>query len=187
MLIKILILSICLNFALCWPNGAPIEACETLTPVHGLNQPNPADMPIEVLLESNVVQAGQLMSVSLRVRNDTMFGPSLTFRGFIIQARVQGSNAPGRATGTFELTAGARHVPCPTLGANAVVTHTINNDKTYLQLLWRAPVNIFEPFITVNFYYSIVWMVPVFWTNAISATVTVQNPAFMEHHYANNL
>lgn len=177
MIFNFLIFSICLKVVLSFPNGAPIAACETLTPQHGLNNPNPVEMPVDLLLESDVIRAGELVSISLRVRNDTVFGP-LLFRGFIIQARtLTAGSIPSRAVGTFELTDGVQHVPCPTLGPNSVVTHTINSDKGYLQLLWRAPANIFEDYITVNFYYSIVWMFPVFWTNAVSSPLVIQNPA----------
>lgn len=184
MIFKFLIISLCLNVALCYPSGAPIEACEDLTPRHGQNQPNPIEIPVDVLLETDVIQAGDLISVSLRVRNDTVFGP-LAFRGFIIQARTQtsGGNVTGRVVGNFELTNGVRYVPCPTLSPNSVVTHTAYNDKTYVQLLWRAPPNIFENFITVNFYYTVVWMFPVFWTNAVSSPLRIENPAFVNDPY----
>lgn len=178
MILKFLILSICLKIASCFPDGAPAQACEDLTPRHGQNQPNPEVMPVDVLLESNVIRAGDLISVSLRARNDTMFGP-LLFRGFLVQARLMTANVnvPGRVVGSFELTDGARYVPCPTLSPNSVVTHTTNSDKAFIQLLWRAPTNIFEDFVTVNFYYSIVWMFPVFWTNAVSSPLIIENPA----------
>lgn len=180
MFLKLTILSICLQIALCFPDGAPTQACEDMTPLHGLNQPRPEEMPVDIILERNVIRAGELISVSLRARNDTMFGP-LLFRGFMVQAKIAGAGTvPGRNTGTFELTDGARHVVCPTLAVNSVVTHTSNNEKGYIQLLWRAPANIFEPTITVNFYYSIVWMVPMFWVNAVSSPLTIENPIVME-------
>lgn len=187
MIFKFLIFSICLKIALCYPNGAPIQACESLIPAHGQNQPNPEAMPVDIILESNVIRAGDLVSISLRTRNDTIFGP-LLFRGFLVQARLAapGVNVTGRVIGSFELTDGVQYVPCPTLSPNSVVTHTSNSDKAYLQLLWRAPTNIFENFVTVNFYYTIVWMFPVFWTNAISSPLVIENPSYMQN-LADNL
>lgn len=182
MIFKFFILSICLKIASSLPNGAPIAACEDLIPRHGQNLPRPEEMPVEIILESSVIRAGDLISVSLRARNDTMFGP-IQFRGFLVQARIQGasSNVTGRVIGTFELSDGVQHVPCPTLTPNSVVTQTTNNEKTYIQLLWRAPANIFEDFITVNFYYTMVWMFPMFWANAVSDPLIIENPA----HYQN--
>lgn len=176
MFFKLLMFSFCLKIVLSFPDGAPIQACEDLTPIHGLNQPRTEEIPVEILLGSDAIHVGELVSVSLRARNDTMFGP-LLFRGFIIQARIMDPNlnVTGRVIGSFELTEGVRHVPCPTLNPNSVATHTINSEKAYLTLLWRAPTNIFED-ITVNFYYSIVWMVPMFWTNAVSSPLIIENP-----------
>ncbi len=186
MIFKFLIFSICLKFAWCLPSGAPVEACEDLTPRHGVNQPNTLPIPVELLLESSVIRAGDLLSVSLRARNDTVFGP-LEFKGFIIQARIANPNVnvTGRVIGNFELTDGVRYVPCPTLSPNSVVTQTTNSDKSYIQLLWRAPTNIFEPYITVNFYYTIVWMFPMFWTNAVSSPLIIENPAAVHSPYDN--
>lgn len=176
MLLKILIVSICLKVVLSFPDGAPTQACESLIPVHGLNQPRPEEMPVELLLETDVIHPGGLISLALRVRNDTMFG-SFLFRGFIIQARVMdpNMNVTGRVVGSFELTEGVRHVPCPQFTPNSVATQTSNTDKGYLRLLWRAPPNISGDFVTVNFYYSIVWMVPMFWTNAVSSPLIIEN------------
>jgi len=177
MFFKFVILSICVKFVVSFPDGAPEQACETLTPIHGLNQPRPEENPVDLLLESNVIQAGELTSIALRARNDTMFGP-LLFRGFIVQARIldQNLNVTGRVVGTFELSDGVRHVPCPQFGPNSVVTHTINSEKAYIRLLWRAPTNVIGDSITVNFYYSIVWMVPMFWTYEVSSPLIIENP-----------
>lgn len=181
MLLKIVILSLCLKAVLSFPDGAPTAACETLTPVHGINQPRPEEMPVDVLLESNVIREGEYLSVALRVRNDTMFGAFL-FRGFIIQARINDPdmNVAGRVVGSFELTEGVKHVACPQFTPNSVVTHTSNNDKGYIRLLWRAPTNIFGDSITVNFYYSVVWMVPMFWTNAVSSPLIIESHQFSQ-------
>lgn len=175
MLLKLVIFSLCLKVVLTFPDGAPEAACETLTPVHGLNQPNPMDNPIEIIPEFSHIHAGDLMSVDLRVRNDTIFGP-LQFRGFIIQARIDDPNmgVAGRVVGSWELSEGARHVPCTAFPPNSVATHTSNSDKTFVRLLWRAPTNVFQD-VVVRFYYSIVWMVPVFWTNTVSIPITVVN------------
>lgn len=186
MILKFLIFSICLKIASSLPNGSPSEACEDLIPRHGINQPRPVEeMPVDVLLESTVIRPGELTSISLRARNDTMFGP-LQFRGFLIQARVQGANAiPGRVIGTFELTDGVQHLFCPTLTPNSVVTHSSGNEKAYLQLLWRAPANIFEDHVTVNFYYTIVWLFPMFWANAVSSPLIIENPVHFQNPYEN--
>lgn len=180
MLFKFVIFSLCLQAVLCWHNGAPPETCETLTPGHG--GPFGDTIPVDILIERNVITAGDLISVSFRSRNDTMFG-NFMFRGFMMQARILDTNlnVPGRVTGTFEsLPADARHVQCTTLSANSVVTHSINTDRTYLQLLWRAPVNIIGNSITVQFYYTVVMNIGIFW-QSVSGPITILNPVGFEN------
>lgn len=167
--------------ALCWYNGAPVETCETLTPPHGA--PFGDTIPVDILIERDVISAGELISVSIRSRNDTIFG-NFQFRGFMMQARISDANlnVPGRVTGIFEqVPSNARHVPCPTLSPNSVVTHSINDDKTFLQLLWRAPTNIVGNSISVQFYYTVVMNVGIFW-HSVTAPITIVNPVRLENH-----
>lgn len=181
MFFKFIIISVCLQTVLCWYNGAPPETCETLTPPHG--GPFGDVIPADILIERDVITAGELISVSIRARNDTIFG-NFMFRGFMIQARILDTNlnVPGRVTGIFEnLPTDARHVICPTLSPNSVVTHSINTDRTYLQLLWRAPVNIVGNSITVQFYYTVVMNVGIFW-HSLTGPVTINNPIAFESH-----
>lgn len=180
MFFKILIFSLCLNAVLCWYNGAPPETCETLIPGHG--GPFGDTIPADILIERQLISAGELISVSIRSRNDTIFGPFM-FRGFMMQARIfdTNMNVPGRVTGSFEqLPSDTRYVPCPTLAPNSVVTHSINHDRSYLQLLWRAPTNIVGNSITVQFYYTIVMNVGIFW-HSVTDSIVIQNPARVQN------
>lgn len=173
MLFKVLIFSICLNVAFGWYNGAPSETCETLIPAHGSSFGDV--IPVNIELETTTITAGHLMSLAIIARNDTIFG-DFQFRGFMLQARRvdAGATVPGRVVGNFEAGPGVRHVECPTLYPNAVVTHTFNDDKTFLQILWRAPANIIVPQISVEFYYTIVMNVGIFW-HAVTGPITVLN------------
>lgn len=173
MLFKLLIFSFCLKIVLSYSNGAGSEACEDLQPQHGPFGPTEGESPVEVLFESDVVTAGQLIELHLNSRD-----PGFLYRGFMIQARVVDpeSNVPGRVVGTFELTAGVQYVQCPTLPPNSVVTQTTNTDRNSIQLLWRAPPNIVGDYITVNFYKTIVENFVNFWVYDISSPITVINP-----------
>lgn len=169
--LKIVILSICLNYALAFPDGAPTAACQTMVPAHG--NALPFDLPLQVTLSSTSVNAGSLLTLTLRGNpNDPVFGNFL-FRGFMVQARVQ--DGTGRVVGFFETGPGVRHVVCPTLYPESSVTHTEHGDKSVVQINWRAPTNIGANSIVVRFQYTIVMNVGLFWANQVSNTVTILN------------
>lgn len=169
--LKLVILSICINYAFAFPDGAPTAACQTLVPLHG--NPLPFALPLQVQLSSTSVTSGSLLTLTLQASpNDPVFGNFL-FRGFIVQARIE--DGTGRVVGFFETGPGVRHVVCPQFYPESTVTHTAHNDKSAVQINWRAPTNIGANSIVVRFYYTIVMNVGLFWDNEISSPVTILN------------
>jgi hypothetical protein len=170
MIFKLFIFSLCLKAALSFYNGAPSAACVTLIPTHGDVFPVP--IPVAMDLQTTNVRAGYPMSISIRSLPDTIFG-DFFYRGFIIQART----TAGETVGTWDITTGARHVVCPQFQAGSTITHTGNADRQLQTFIWRAPAyNEFAgDFIMVNFHFSIVMNVGMFWPG-LSAAVRVENP-----------
>jgi hypothetical protein len=163
----LLILTISFSGVLSSSSGASTLACTDLTPRHGTNTPQTSAMPIDMTVQPGVINAGDVVTITLQGR---------AFKGFIVQARILGS---GEVTGSFEFTSEMRTMDCRTLPSNSVATHINNEDKTSVVLRWRAPTNFNSAFIQVNFFYSIVESFPVFWNNGISrTTVFINNPAF---------
>lgn len=171
MLFKTLIFALCLKSALCFYNGAPTAACISLIPNHG--SIFPIDIPVNIVLSSTTVRAGYPLPFQIVSRNDSIIGDFM-FRGFMIQARLSDPNmeVERRVVGTFDLASGTRHVDCPTLPSQSTITHSINNDRTFTSLVWRAPHGIFG--VTVNLHLTIVMNVGMYWT-AVSPLITITN------------
>ncbi|KAG4069592.1 hypothetical protein HA402_005130 [Bradysia odoriphaga] len=171
MLFKALIFALCLKFALCFYNGAPTQACLTLEPNHG--SIFPIDIPVNLELSSTTVRAGYPLPFQIISRNDSIIGDFL-FRGFIIQARLTDPNmeVERRVVGTFDLASGSRYVDCPMLHAQSTLTHSINTDRSFIGIVWRAPAGMSG--ITVRLEFSIVMNVGMYWT-AVSPPITVTN------------
>lgn len=169
MLLKALIFTLCLKFALCFYNGAPTQACLTLVPNHG--SIFPVDIPVNLELSSTTVRAGYPLPFQIVSRNDTIFGDFL-YRGFMIQARLADPNLEieRRVVGTFDLASGSRYVDCPMLPPQSTLTHSINTDRSFTGIVWRAPHSMSG--ITVNIEFTIVMNVGMYWT-AVSPPITV--------------
>lgn len=161
---------------LCFYNGAPTAACETLIPTHGDIFPVP--IPVEMILETTNVRAGYPMGVQIRSLPDTIFGDFM-YRGFIIQARIDTPGLPlnNRVVGTWDITTGARHVDCPQFQSGSTITHVVNNDRNIQSFIWRAPAYHQFPgdFIIVRFEFAIVMNVGMYWPG-LSQQVRVENP-----------
>ncbi len=155
-----------------FPNGAPNEACDTMTPRHARNRPQGrgSTPPFRLWTDrAESISAGESIKVRL--------ASTRPFRGFIIQARNAGRQ--GLRVGFFE--AGddedVQVMRCDDNSpfANSA-THTNNNDKTAVSMTWTAPED-FEG--QVFFRYSVVESFRQFWTNLESfETIEVHRPSF---------
>lgn len=171
MLFKTLILALCLKYALSYYNGAPTQACLSMIPNHG--EIFPIDVPVNIELSSTTVRSGYPLQFNIRSRNDTIIG-DFRYRGFMIQARLTDPNmeVERRVVGTFDVASGTRHVVCPQLSPQSSLTHSVNNDRTFTTVVWRAPHGMSG--ITVEIHVTVVMNVGMFWTTR-SAPVTVTN------------
>jgi len=107
------------------PNGAPRAACVTMTPQHtAAPQATPSIYTLNVARLS-----ADTLSVSI---NPT----TANFKGFLIQARRDGSDAP---FGTFEgtLPENTKFLECTV--AQDSVTHSNNSTKSGVTFTWRSP------------------------------------------------
>lgn len=159
--------------ALAFPDGAPTQACQTLTPLHGNSLP--FDVPAQLQFSTTTVNAGGMIYVSVVANSDDPVFGNFQFRGFMAQVRIE--DGTGRVVGTFEPGPGVRHVDCSSFGSGATstVTHTNHADKSILNMNWRAPTDVIGSPITVRFHYTIVMNVGLYWANEISVPVTVLN------------
>lgn len=86
MFLQLAILVVSLSGALSSSSGASTLACTDLTPRHGQNTPQTSEMPVDITVSlPHVIIAGDVVTLTLSRPN------GLTFRGFIIQARILGS------------------------------------------------------------------------------------------------
>lgn len=120
-----------LSVQICWafPNGGPIDACIASRP----NQPNHSGVqsqpeqtnPYILEASSDYYKPGEIIAVNI-------IGPkSYYFKGFFIQARDAKTN---EWIGSFEKTNEVTsHVEC------SAATHTNNDPKEQVTLLWRGP------------------------------------------------
>lgn len=173
MIFKVLIFSLCLKVVLSLYNGAPTAACTTLIPTHGSQLP--IDIPVQFSLSANVVRAGYPLTVSIQSLPGTVFG-DFFYRGFMFQARLAGSSLPiaSQVVGTWDIATGTRYADCPQLAPQSTLTHSINNDRDFTQLIWRAPHTFTGDFIMVNIHYTIVMNVGLFW-HVVSPPIRVEH------------
>lgn len=131
MVAKIL-LSLCLLMATCtaFPNGGPIDACvrtRANQPNHGGILPQPENTnPFIVEASTNFWRPGDVITVNIE-------STKKSFKGFFIQARDARSH---EWIGTFEKGADSK-----AYGECSAVTHTNNEPKDQVTLIWHAPNN----------------------------------------------
>jgi len=108
------------------PNGAPVEACVTMVPQHNANP-----QASESIYNLNVARlSADTFSVSIALKTGA------GFKGFLIQARRDGSDTPiGAFQGT--LPANTKFLTCS--AASDSVTHSDNSVKNGVTFTWRSP------------------------------------------------
>lgn len=128
---KVIFLSICLvESALSFSTGGGTSACETLMPSHNGALPQQSLPPVVITQSNANIQQGQSIIVTVTS------SPGFTFRGFMAQARSLETNS--EVLGRFVLIPSMRTVNCVTLPAQSVATHTSNEERTTVTLMWQA-------------------------------------------------
>ncbi|KAK7933790.1 hypothetical protein WMY93_004686 [Mugilogobius chulae] len=117
----------CLGWVEAHPNGAPKEACEDMTPRHGV-QPQTSPPPYTLLTNTRVYTPGSLVTV-------TIVGPD--YRGVLLEARAPGDPT---ALGTWQLPPpDTRFLECSG-NPQGAITHSNTNIKGNSTLFsWMAP------------------------------------------------
>ena len=125
----IYIASFCILNAVSSPGGAPLTACETMTPIHGANQDQTGDLPLKVIVETPIV-SGQL--ISIRIEGTDILQ---SFGGFLVQARTQNEEL----IGTFHLSENVGVTNCRNIFGSSA-THISSTQKTAVDIMWEAPI-----------------------------------------------
>ncbi|XP_013794866.1 ferric-chelate reductase 1-like [Limulus polyphemus] len=111
-----------------YPSGAPIEACESLTPRHGKNQPQPSRYsPFKITQSTDQYAPGDVVTVKIRGSRDH------SFSGFFVKAYDPATGAP---IGKFQDGKGLKIYNSETCSG---ATHSDNVRKRGAVLVWEAP------------------------------------------------
>ncbi|XP_076334880.1 putative ferric-chelate reductase 1 [Tachypleus tridentatus] len=111
-----------------YPSGAPIEACESLIPNHGRNQPQqPKYSPFKITQSADQYAPGDVVTVKIEGSRD------YSIRGFFVKAY---DPVTKDAIGKFRDGEGLK-----TFNTDSCIgaTHTDNKRKQSVVLLWEAP------------------------------------------------
>ncbi|KAM4722464.1 putative ferric-chelate reductase 1 [Rhinophrynus dorsalis] len=140
-----------------FPNGRVEPACSTMIPHHGV-EPQTSQAPYTLTTSSNTYSPGQEITVTLSTTGTQ-------FKGFLIQARTDNGTTP---VGSFKvITPDAQPLTCTT--AAAAVSHTSNNLKTSIQVIWVAADSNGTD---IHFRATVVENKLTFWTNVVSSRLT---------------
>ncbi|GAB6031630.1 hypothetical protein CHUAL_009390 [Chamberlinius hualienensis] len=149
------------------PTGAPLEACDTMTPMHDIYTPQPTASPFSFTLTSTNVAVGDVIHVSLAA------GDNRPFQGFLIKGLAKGQT--DGVAGKFSMTMlpnklGAmpcQYLDCSGVGQSAL-THVAADNKTVMEVDW-SPTEAG----TFNIVGTVVQTFPEFWDKFYSEDITV--------------
>ncbi|KFM66313.1 putative ferric-chelate reductase 1-like protein, partial [Stegodyphus mimosarum] len=112
-----------------YPQGAPTDTCDTISPARSLSLPlQMNDVPYVLLQTSISYKPGQVINVNIQ-----RLTTHSTFEGFLVQAI---DKMTGRLIGRF-LDADGLYL----MDECSAVTHKDNKQKTAVHLAWVAPLN----------------------------------------------
>lgn len=141
--------------SLAYPNGAPIEQCEQMTPDANLHGAEPSTDPTPYTIETSVSKYKPGDQVTVTIKG--------TFKGFMLQAR---DNTETRVGEFSDFPPETQKRNCDNGGH--YITHKDNNDKTGLEFVWTAPNNGPEK---ITFVATVVQQKTKFWVKVQSDEV----------------
>lgn len=128
--ITILISAILHLKVLASPNGAPLEACESMLPNHAPFEPLFGEPPVDIIVEGWNFFPNDKISITIQA-NESNF----QFRGFLVQARPLSEDTP---IGRFKSSSEVNSLNCFSMIQSAA-THTNAMPKSKVVLEWEAP------------------------------------------------
>ncbi|XP_075214727.1 putative defense protein 3 [Lycorma delicatula] len=139
------------------------QACETLSPVHGLHQPQTGPFPYVITTNTDSVEPLGKIEVRIAGKNDEKF------KGFMVQARIGDKIVNGK----FESSDNVGLIDCfdgkENTASNKV--HPDRVDKDEIKLTWVAPKDLQEDF---KFVVTVVKDFKTFWVRQTSDTIKVK-------------
>ncbi|XP_046452903.1 putative defense protein [Daphnia pulex] len=157
------------------PMGAPISACETMTPAHGYDAQNSAS-PFKTEIPTGET-AFMDDPVHLELRS---LSSGTYFKGFLIMAfDKDDTSATPKPIGTFKLIEGSDGQLMDCSGkVSTAVTHTNNVVKNLVRIDWQPPKYYMG---TAIFRTTFVQDVSTFWVKTESISVTFVMPDGSTH------
>lgn len=117
-----------------YPSGAPIQACETLTPNHGV-EAQQSESPYRITTSATSVDGGETVLVEIEAEQGR------PFKGFFLVARVNGANQNiGEFLLNEEETTPLNFRNCGD-GIRNAATHANPELKPKISVNWKAPLN----------------------------------------------
>ncbi|XP_076305185.1 ferric-chelate reductase 1-like [Tachypleus tridentatus] len=112
----------------CWPNGAPVNVCDDMTPRHGQNRPQPSRYsPYQITQSANSYRPGDVLQVTITGNGGT------PFKGLMVKAY---DPETGRPIGLFKGGLGLKTLEDQ--GCLAI-THKDSFPKKAAVIHWVAP------------------------------------------------
>ncbi|KZS13190.1 putative Secreted protein [Daphnia magna] len=144
------------------PDGAPLEACATMTPNHGVNPQLINSSPFKTEIPSGEYAImDNTLNLELRSKNDVT-----TYKGFLVMAFDK--NDATKPIGTFKLPSDGKVIDCSGIVGSAA-THKFNNEKKLTTVQWTPPKNFMG---TAIFRTTYVHNGTTFWVKTESIAVT---------------
>ncbi|XP_032786072.2 putative defense protein 3 isoform X2 [Daphnia magna] len=152
------------QIAYCKPNGAPIEACEDMSPQHFL-KPQSGVCPFTSRLAKDEMWSNGTIEVTLEHDSED-------FKGFLMMA-FDSTSSDMNPIGTFssDLKGMGKAIDCRTDGTKNAVTHKDKSPKRSVVATWTPPED-FDG--SVVFMATFVKSFDMFWVKQSSSTLRVK-------------
>jgi hypothetical protein len=154
------------------PNGAPADACDSLTPGHGDSSQENSSFQINMDQFENPFASGEYFYTPGRTYTIRLENPinDNIFRGFFVQCR---STLGDMRVGAFGVINSMDSQLGPCTRQNSSITHTNNDDKAFMMMNWTAPVAGTGP---IEFAYAVVQTFSVYWANVRGPQLQEESP-----------
>jgi hypothetical protein len=155
-----LLLLIAVAMTTAYKKSVPTSVCQSMSPSHGSSAQTTAS-PYMLTTSAPCYTPGVALTVTL-----SGAGSSTSFRGFLLEARLAGSDAASYGTFSTNNDADSQTIAC--FGAaNSAVSHANSNDKLVKSFSWTAPSTLTD---SIQFTATVVKTRTVYWLG-VSTTI----------------